>query len=858
VDVTPKAATGRSPGARGGTGRTAPRAIRTIRTRLLRILILALAVLLALLGTAAAEQITAYRNAAATADNARLEITLQGLVHELQKERGLTTGYVGGVRQFRGKLPAQRKATDTARKELDRVLRGRDDAAADSVRESLDRLKGLVGIRRDADDGTGVVKDTFDYFTTTITVLDRLGLGLDDVHDGTLRDAYQALQVLGNSKEFMGEERAIVLGSVRAGRFRGDDYSRFMEIRAGRLAALDAFPRSASDTQERRLDAALTTPDAEHALSYESVAVRGGGRLSSRDIRPMAWWTSMTSTINGLRDVQISLGADVENRAAELESSAQRDLLLFVLLALGTMAALGALALDCVRSVSTPLTDLAQQAREVARTRLPQAVARVQAASSGENPEPPASLAVTDKAGAEVREVAEAFDRVQRAAFDLATEQAVLRRNATDSLVSLGRRNQNLVRRQISFINRLEHEDADPATLANLFELDHLATRMRRNAESLLVLAGESSPRPWSTPLSVTDVLRAALSEVEEYRRVTLRRIEPVHITGSVVVEIAHLLAELVENALSFSPPDSDVEIEGRRTSAGYLVAIVDHGFGMDTQALAEANVRLSGTASFMAEPTRFLGHFVVGALARKCGIEVRLGEAPAAGVVARVLIPTSLLTEGAVKAVAGGSAAAEDTRERAVLPVPAPRAAEQQGSSADLVSVASVGATGLESRAVGGQERSPSRAQEESAQRGEPARGASAARTRNGLVKRPQRSAISEAVSETDRPTRPAPSEPTPDRSPEEISGMLSTLRSAHMRGGISVEMAKEKEKAKGKDRDKAREQERLGTSGGDAKAADKSTSADGSDGGSDVTSADTSADRSAGNGSHEKGRHQ
>jgi signal transduction histidine kinase len=806
VDVTPKAATGRVPGGRvrGGKSRTAP---RTIRTRLLRILILALAVLLALLGTAAAEQIVAYRNAAATADNARLEITLQGLVHELQKERGLTTGYVGGVGQFKAKLPTQRKATDAARTRLDQALTGRRDAAAGSVRESLGRLDGLAGIRQKADRGTGVVKDTFDYFTTTITVLDRLGLGLDDVHDGTLRAAYQALQVLGNAKEFTGEERAIVLGSVRAGRFRGDDYSRFMEIRAGRLAALAAFPRSATEAQQRRLDTALTTPDAERALSYESVAVHGGGRLASREVPSQDWWDSMTSTINGLRDVQISLGTNVENRAAELESVAQRDLLLFVLLALGTVVALGALALDCVRSVSAPLTDLAQQAREVAGKRLPQAVARVQAASSGESPEPPAPLAVSDSAGAEVREVAEAFDRVQRVAFDLATEQAVLRRNATDSLVSLGRRNQNLVRRQIGFINKLEHEDADPVTLANLFELDHLATRMRRNAESLLVLAGESSPRPWSTPLSVTDVLRAALSEVEEYRRVTLRRIEPTHVTGSVVAEIAHLLAELVENAVSFSPPDSDVEIEGRRTSAGYLIAIVDHGLGMDTQALAEANVRLSGTASFMAEPTRFLGHFVVGALARKYGIEVRLGEAPAAGVVARVLIPTALITEAApAVAVPKGKPA-----------LPAPRRASGSSSGSlsgsssgpssgvpdertgQLVSVAERKPTGAGGDA---HDASASPAHDGPALRTAeaPARGTSAARTRNGLVKRPRRSAISEAVSETDRPTRPAPTEPTPDRSPEEISGMLSTLRSAHMRGGISAEKEKEKERGKGK----------------------------------------------------------
>ncbi|WP_217554793.1 nitrate- and nitrite sensing domain-containing protein [Streptomyces sp. GbtcB6] len=734
----------------------------TIRTRLLRILVLALAVLLTLLGVAAAGQVSAYRNASATADNARLEITLQGLIHELQKERGLTTGYVGGVKEFAGKLPAQRKATDTARDRLDQALRGRSDAAAGSVRESLGRLGGLAGIRKHADDHTGVVKDTFDYFTTTITVLDRLDLGIGDVHDATLRDAYQVLQILGNAKEFTGEERAIVLGSVRAGQFQGDDYSRFMEIRAGRLAALDAFPRSATDAQQRRLDAAMTTPDAERALAYEDTAVKGGGKLKWNDIPPMQWWDAMTSTINGLRDVQVSLGTDVEDRASALEGTAQRDLLLFLLLALGTVAALGALALDCVRSVSAPLAELAQQAREVAGERLPKAVSAVQDGSSGEHPGPPAPLAVSGRAGAEVKEVAEAFDRVQQAAYDLATEQAVLRRNTTDSLVSLGRRNQNLVRRQISFINRLEHEDADPATLANLFELDHLATRMRRNAESLLVLAGESSPRPWSTPLSITDVLRASLAEVEEYRRVTLRRVEPAHLTGSVVAEIAHLLAELIENALSFSPPDSDVEIEGRRTSAGYLVAIVDHGLGMDAQAIAEANVRLSGTASFMAEPTRFLGHFVVGALARKCGIEVRLGEAPAAGVVARVLVPVNLLTEAT--ATPKQAAAAEPAT------VPAPR---KESDETQLVSVAA--------------EARPEQPQK---------KGASAARTRNGLVKRPQRSAISEAVSETDRPSRPAPAERTPDRSPEEVSGMLATLRSAHMRGGISVEKEKQKEK--------------------------------------------------------------
>ncbi len=403
--------------------------------------------------------------------------------------------------------------------------------------------------------------------------------------------------------------------------------------------------------------------------------MHGTGKLKSSSIPPMAWWDSMTSTINGMRSVQITLGTDVENRAAQLESSAQRDLLLFLLLALGTVAALAALALDCVRSVSTPLVELARQAREVAGSRLPQAVAAVQDGSSGAAPKPPAPLAVADKAGAEVREVADAFDRVQRSAFELATEQAVLRRNATDSLVSLGRRNQNLVRRQISFINKLEHEDADPATLANLFELDHLATRMRRNAESLLVLAGESSPALVHPALRQRRAACRAVrgrgvppghpapDRARVRHRLRRRRNRPS--ARRVGGERAELLAAGLRRGDRGAAHQRRVSGRDRRPR-----------FGMDTQALAEANVRLSGTASFMAEPTRFLGHFVVGALARKCGIEVRLGEAPAAGVVARVLIPAGLLTEKGV--------------EEAPV-VPAPRKAEaEQVESPETEAVAS------------------------------------------------------------------------------------------------------------------------------------------------------------------------
>ncbi|MFC9742034.1 nitrate- and nitrite sensing domain-containing protein [Streptomyces noursei] len=780
---------------------------RTIRAKLIRILAVALAILLALLGLSAARQLGDYENASTTAADAHLSDALQGFVHEHQKERGLTTGYVGGITEFHDRMLAQRKLTDRALAQVQEELAGRQDRAADAVRRDLGRVDALQGIRTAADRGTGQVERTYDYFTNTNTALNRTGTGLVEVRDAQLRADYQALQVVSGAKEFTGQERAIVLGSLHAGRFLGNDYTRFMTTRSGRLAALDEFPQWATPRQERLVTRALATPAAKELFGYEKQIVAGRGTLpGAGTVPPGAWYNSATATINGLRTVQVALGSDIKDRATELEDEAARTLALFAALAVGSVLALGALAVGAARSVAGPLGSLTRQAREVADERLPAAVARVQNESG--KPEPLQPLTVPRGAGAEVQQLADAFDQVQKAAYDLATEQAVLRRNGTESLVNLGRRNQNLVRRQISFINKLEHEDADPTTLANLFELDHLATRMRRNAESLLVLAGEASPRTWATPLSVTDVIRASLSEVEDYRRVKLRRVDAAFLSGTVVSEISHLLAELIENALSFSPPDTDVEVEGRRTSAGYLVAIVDHGTGMDAQAMAEANVRLSGAASFMAEPTRFLGHFVVGALARKCGIEVRLGEAPAAGTVARVLIPAAHLAESAATPAVpvAPEKPVRDTVKKRGSAVPDEHATAADGG-------ADAGRADAARPAAGGERSEPlPRPREERAEReaataapGGP-RGSSAARTRNGLVKRAKRSAIQSAVDEAAAPRWQQEAAPTPDRSPDEVSGMLATLRSAHMRGGISVE----------KERERAKEHER-GTAGRD-----------------------------------------
>jgi hypothetical protein len=252
---------------------------------------------------------------------------------------------------------------------------------------------------------------------------------------------------------------------------------------------------------------------------------------------------------------------------------------------------------------------------------------------------------VPTRATTEIRSVADALDRLQGAAYQLATEQALQRRRTIESLANLGRRNQNLIRRQLGFITALEHEEIDPSALANLFELDHLATRMRRNAASLLVLVGASSPRQWPTAIPIADVIRAAVSEVEEYRRVVLRRVDDALVLGTGVGSIAHLMSELIENGLTFSPPDSEVEVQGRRLVDSYLIAVTDQGVGMSSEDLQRANGRLRGEEDFIAAPTRFLGHFVVGRLARETGIQVELLPSPVTGVTARVTLPATLLS---------------------------------------------------------------------------------------------------------------------------------------------------------------------------------------------------------------------
>ncbi len=313
--------------------------------------------------------------------------------------------------------------------------------------------------------------------------------------------------------------------------------------------------------------------------------------------------------------------------------------------AISTMVLAGVLTLGLLllmfalyRSIRRPITQLTERSRQVANVELPATVASMR--TLGDTNEIPEIEPIKADSKDEIGELVAAFNEMSSTAVNLAGEQAASRRVVADMFVNLGRRNQKLLMRILSYLDTLEKEQKDPATLEALFKVDHLATRMRRNAESLLVLAGAKSSRVFTNPVPIGDVVRSALAEVEGYERVDLDLRDNNLVDGSLVADMAHLLAELIENAVSFSPPDRPILVVASESARGFVVAVADQGKGMTAEEIDAANLRITEAATLEETPSKFLGHHVVGRLAGNHGLSVELSEGFAGGVIARITIP--------------------------------------------------------------------------------------------------------------------------------------------------------------------------------------------------------------------------
>ena len=304
------------------------------------------------------------------------------------------------------------------------------------------------------------------------------------------------------------------------------------------------------------------------------------------------------------------------------------------------------------RSIIRRLTVLRRSALTLAEEQLPAVVARLR---RGESVDVAAEAPPLRVGSDEIGQVGQAIDTVRQTAIRSAVEEARLRQGINDMFRNLARRNQSLLQRQLTTLDSMERKATDPDVLEDLFKMDHLTTRMRRHAEGLIILSGSPPGRSWSSPVRLIDVMRGAIAEVEDYARVTVATQSRAAVAGSAVTDVIHLLAELIENATSLSPPFTQVRVTGETVANGFAIEIEDRGLGMTPARMTELNERLSNPPDINPANTEQLGLFVVGQLARRHGISVTLRQSPYGGTTAVTLIPQRLIVEEGPAAITAG-----------------------------------------------------------------------------------------------------------------------------------------------------------------------------------------------------------
>src|SRR3984957_6906513 len=365
------------------------------------------------------------------------------------------------------------------------------------------------------------------------------------------------------------------------------------------------------------------------------------------------WDLGMGDDLAAMQNAETVISTDIVSRAAQLHSSAQRSALTFGLITLVVLLVVLVAALAVARSLVRPLRRLRAGALDIASTQLPERVRLLTA-----SPDAAASMAgapINVVSSDEIGEVARAFDQVHAEAVRLAGGTALLRSTFNAMFVNLSRRSQSLNERLARMIDNLEQSEADPDRLGSLFSMDHLVTRMRRNSENLLLLAGHESPRKWSEPVPLSDVTRAAISEIEQYNRVRLNIPPGIAVIGPAVSDVAHLLAELVENATIFSSKETDVQVSMQElSSGGVLIEVSDQGIGVSEARLTDMNWRLDNPPTIDVSVSRHMGLFAVARLAERHRVRVRLRPAQPQGLSALVWLPDSIVARTTVFGAGG------------------------------------------------------------------------------------------------------------------------------------------------------------------------------------------------------------
>ncbi|MET7618661.1 nitrate- and nitrite sensing domain-containing protein [Streptomyces sp. NPDC005408] len=591
------------------------------------------------------------------------------LATQLQTERDLSAGPLrndqSAVTDF--KVTGPRTATDRARNaflEATRDIPNTDsDEALESIRANANQIAVQVhelnGIRANAYKPGQPTSLTIDKYSRLIDSLLSLSQDMAQAtNNPEMIKRTRALAAFSSAKEYASIQRAVIAAALPVGDngtvpgLTESDRQYGQAARESGETQLKAFKAvyessggNADELTEPMEDGNPTIEASE--LYAKRVLDTKNGLESQKPIRSHLDWTDdYTVRINAMKTIEATLLGQMESKARELREASQREAIIngaLILVVLG-VSLVGAFVV--ARSMIRSLRRLQDTATKVAQDRLPELVKQLSESDPQDVDTSVESVGVHSRD--EIGQVAAAFDDVHREAVRLAAEQALLRGNVNAMFTNLSRRSQGLIQRQLSLISELESREADPDQLSSLFKLDHLATRMRRNGENLLVLAGEEPGRRWTRPVPLVDVLRAAASEVEQYERIELASVPTTEVAGRVVNDLVHLLAELLENATSFSSPQTKVRVTGHALPDGrVLVEIHDTGIGLSPEDLAAINERLASPPTVDVSVSRRMGLFVVGRLSLRHGIRIQLRPSDSGGTTALVMLPVDVAHGG-------------------------------------------------------------------------------------------------------------------------------------------------------------------------------------------------------------------
>jgi signal transduction histidine kinase len=565
---------------------------------------------------------------------------------------------------------AYRTAQVSVDKQVQKVYDTFGDRLPDTEAQALKEISGLETLR-DTVEQSYLPADNIDpaYTNASEGLIDGLGLehnaDLSTSFTGNLLDSVLRADAAHSSFETSvfsattGDTNALIEFTTAVGAY--DQYT----------YQADRFARFATDQQAEQLSgiehslaqASIAQAYAELQIDPSGLQAETPGEVRKAFAEAINEYSAYPAQAASRLKITASLIDQIAQRADKASSDASWRAGLLLNLSLLGFALWILFAVIVRRSVVRPvqaLTGAAQQVAEVAGREL----ARV-ADDDAEDAGPPLLREMPVTARDEIGDLAEAFNHVQTTAAALLERQVLSRRNVAEMFGNVGRRVSNLTTRQLALIDAVERGETDPALLERLYSIDHIAVRLRRNADSLMLLAGIRETVLDGGPTELTNVVRAALGQIEGFQRVGLRADTDVMVEPDIIGDLTLMVAELLENAVAFSPAGSPVEVVVRADGDGALILVADHGLGMSAERLAEENARLIRRERLDLVPTKVLGLFVVGTLARRWEIEVTLSRTPGGGVTAEVIIPASLLLRMSTMAsggpaVASGAAAIE------------------------------------------------------------------------------------------------------------------------------------------------------------------------------------------------------